>query len=67
MHLGHPEYGAERLPEEYARDRAARADAPAPAHVDCERPVDLWRQHRETFFAGWLQTIETSVARIARS
>jgi homoserine O-succinyltransferase len=58
MHFGHPEYGPERLPQEYARDCASGLPNLAPpCNVDCDHPADDWQRHRETFFAGWAQLV----------
>ncbi len=54
MHLGHPEYVADRLVFEYRRDQAlGRADVPAPVHFDADHPVTTWHDHRERLFARW--------------
>ena len=66
MHLGHPEYDAERLVYEYGRDLAAnRFDVRAPVALDLERPVTRWRSHRNDFFRQWLRAIcATNDARV---
>src|SRR5579864_2350646 len=64
MHLGHPEYTAQRLVDEYERDRAAgRTNAQPPRHVDLRNPQEPWLAHRRAFFGGWL----ADVAALARS
>ncbi len=56
MHLGHPEYEAQRLVEEYKRDVAlGRKDVPPPANVDVDRPLNRWRSHGLEFFAQWVR------------
>jgi homoserine O-succinyltransferase/O-acetyltransferase len=56
MHLGHPEYEAQRLVEEYRRDVAlGRKDVPPPANVDIDRPLNRWRSHGLEFFAQWVR------------
>jgi homoserine O-succinyltransferase len=56
MHLGHPEYEAHRLVEEYKRDVAlGRKDVPPPANVDVDRPLNRWRSHGLEFFAQWIR------------
>ena len=56
MHLGHPEYEANRLVHEWQRDRAlGRNDVEPPANFDPDRPLNLWRSHRNALFAEWLQ------------
>lgn len=58
MHLGHPEYEAHRLVEEYRRDEAlGRTDVPLPANVDLENPINRWRSHGLEFFAQWVRFI----------
>jgi homoserine O-succinyltransferase len=58
MHLGHPEYEPERLLHEYQRDlELGRTDVEAPANFDLERPVNVWRSHRNEFFSQWLKFI----------
>ena len=55
MHVGHPEYGAGRLAEEYRRDVALGvAGVQPPDNVDLDRPVCLWRSHSRIFFANWI-------------
>lgn len=61
MHLGHPEYEAHRLVDEYRRDAAlGRADVTPPAHVDLDHPVNRWRSHGLEFFAQWARFIYES-------
>jgi homoserine O-succinyltransferase len=56
MHLGHPEYEAQRLVEEYKRDVSlGRKDVPPPANVDVDRPLNRWRSHGLEFFAQWVR------------
>lgn len=63
MHLGHPEYEPERISFEYDRDRAAgRADVQAPSHFDPSQPVNVWRSHRNEFFAQWIKFIYDAVS-----
>lgn len=58
MHLGHPEYDAERLVFEYVRDRAlGRADVAAPHGLDLAAPSQSFRSHGRQFFAAWLETL----------
>lgn len=55
MHLGHPEYEAERLVHEWQRDRTlGRSDVERPANFDPEQPQNLWQSHRNSLFANWL-------------
>jgi homoserine O-succinyltransferase len=63
MHLGHPEYRAGRLVEEYNRDIAAgRKDVNAPQNIDLEKPVNSWRTHRTEFFSQWVRYIHETTA-----
>lgn len=56
MHLGHPEYEANRLVHEWLRDRATgRTDVERPVNLDPERPVNTWRRHRNELFSRWLR------------
>ena len=58
MHLGHPEYEAQRLVEEYRRDAdLGRSDVPLPANLDVNKPVNRWRSHGLEFFAQWIRYI----------
>ncbi len=58
MHLGHPEYEALRLVEEYKRDAAlGRTDVLPPANVDVEHPRNRWRSHGLEFFSQWVRYI----------
>jgi homoserine O-succinyltransferase len=58
MHLGHPEYEAARLVEEYKRDvTLGRADVPIPANIDLEHPRNRWRSHGLEFFSQWVRYI----------
>lgn len=55
MHLGHPEYEAERLVQEWQRDVSlGRADVARPQNFDPERPLNTWREHCTGFFSRWL-------------
>jgi len=64
MHLGHPEYEAHRLVEEYRRDVAlGRADVPVPANLDLDKPVNRWRSHGLEFFAQWVRYIYEPTSR----
>jgi homoserine O-succinyltransferase/O-acetyltransferase len=66
MHLGHPEYEAHRLVEEYRRDVAlGRADVPLPANLDIEKPINRWRSHGLEFFAQWVRFIYEPISREA--
>jgi homoserine O-succinyltransferase len=61
MHLGHPEYSAARLVEEYRRDRAlGRGDVGPPHGVDLEQPERGYRSHGARFFAHWLAQLRVA-------
>jgi homoserine O-succinyltransferase len=58
MHLGHFEYDAGRLVQEYKRDVAkGRLDVAAPQNVDLENPVNRWRSQNLEFFSQWLKYV----------
>jgi homoserine O-succinyltransferase/O-acetyltransferase len=58
MHIGHPEYTAGRLVDEYRRDTAQGMDTVRPpANVDLDRPVNQWRSHSLVFFASWVRLV----------
>ena len=58
MHLGHPEYEAQRLVEEYQRDISiGRKDVPMPANIDINKPINRWRSHGLEFFTQWVRFI----------
>jgi homoserine O-succinyltransferase len=58
MHIGHPEYTATRLVEEYRRDAALGLDGVRPpANVDLEHPLNQWRSHSLIFFASWVRLV----------
>ncbi len=57
-HLGHPEYPAERLVEEYHRDvKKGRKDVEHPKNLDIKNPLNRWRGHCLDFFAQWIKHI----------
>jgi homoserine O-succinyltransferase len=58
MHLGHPEYTAERLALEYRRDiQVGRTDVQVPRHFDLDHPSETWRTHRSAFFSSWVRSL----------
>jgi homoserine O-succinyltransferase len=64
MHLGHPEYEAQRLVDEYRRDAAlGRSDVPLPANLDVNHPVNRWRSHGLEFFAQWVRFVYEPTSR----
>lgn len=58
MHLGHPEYVADRLVFEWNRDQSlGRTDVPPPRDFDPENPVTSWHAHREALFDRWIDLL----------
>ena len=58
VHLGHFEYEADRLVQEYLRDRNnGRTDVGPPANLDLIRPVNRWRAHCLEFFTQWIKFV----------
>jgi homoserine O-succinyltransferase len=58
MHLGHFEYDANRLVEEYRRDiDLGREGVSVPVNVDLEKPVNRWRAHNLEFFTQWIKFV----------
>ncbi len=58
MHLGHPEYSAERLVKEYNRDlERGRRDVIQPKNLDLHRPLNRWRGHCMEFFSQWIKFV----------
>lgn len=54
-HLGHPEYPAERLGEEWQRDTAlGRTDLEPPRDIDRDHPIATWQPHCDQLFSNWL-------------
>ncbi len=62
VHLGHPEYPAGRLVEEYKRDmEKGRNDVEAPKNLDISDPLNRWRGHCLDFFAQWIKYIHETM------
>lgn len=60
-HLGHPEYEASRLAQEWERDLAlGRSDVEPPRNFDPNRPLNVWRSHCNHLFARWLFRVAIS-------
>lgn len=58
MHLGHFEYDANRLVEEYKRDmKLGRSDVEPPRHVNLENPINQWRAQNTEFFTQWIKYV----------
>lgn len=63
MHLGHPEYDAQRLVEEYQRDfKQGKAGVEPPQNLDIENPVNRWKGQGSEFFSQWIKYIHESVS-----
>ncbi len=63
MHLGHPEYDAQRLVDEYRRDAAAGKPGVAPPrNLDLARPVNRWKGQGSEFFSQWIKHIHDCVS-----
>src|SRR5688572_21848247 len=62
-HLGHPEYPAERLAEEWLRDaRLGRHDLEPPRNYDPVSPTAPWAPHCDRLFANWLRRLRPDAA-----
>ncbi len=58
VHLGHPEYPADRLVEEYKRDvKKGKQNVEPPENLDIDNPINRWRGHCLDFFAQWIKHI----------
>ncbi|MBU3916557.1 homoserine O-succinyltransferase, partial [bacterium] len=63
MHLGHPEYNSGRLIEENRRNKKEkRQDVDDPVNFDLEKPINIWRSHRNEFFSQWIKYIYTETS-----
>ncbi len=57
-HLGHPEYEAERLVEEFIRDRdKGLKDVVRPVNVNINKPLNRWRGHCHEFYHQWIKYV----------
>ena len=54
MHIGHPEYNAQRLVQEAHRDAHLKG-VPEPANFDIRNPINRWKGNRNVFFTQWLK------------
>ena len=64
MHLGHPEYEADRLLFEWERDRALnRPDVDPPYDFDPSSPRTTWADHRQGLIDRWLDFIASAAPR----
>ncbi|MBN1407858.1 MAG: homoserine O-succinyltransferase [Calditrichaceae bacterium] len=58
MHLGHPEYNRGRIIDEANRDKLkGREDVEPPVNFDMDKPLNLWRSHRNEFFRAWIKYV----------
>ena len=63
MHLGHPEYNARRLVEEYLRDlQAGRPGVEPPKNLSLENPLNRWKGQGAEFFFQWIRSIHECVS-----
>jgi homoserine O-succinyltransferase len=63
IHLGHPEYDAQRLVDEYNRDmKAGRNDVQLPVNLDVNNPLNRWKCQRGEFFSQWIRYIHECIA-----
>jgi len=63
MHLGHPEYEAQRLVDEYYRDlEIGKAGVSAPANLDLKVPLNQWKGQCSEFFSQWIKYIHSYIA-----
>jgi len=66
-HLGHPEYPARRLLEEWQRDVAlGRGGIEPPQHYDTAEPQATWTPHCDQLFANWLARLQRDESLAAR-
>lgn len=58
MHLGHPEYEASRLREEWIRDSTlGRPGVGPPENFNLVRPASVWQSHCNDLFLQWLRYV----------
>lgn len=57
LHIGHPEYSATRLVDEYRRDQGLGLCPSPPCNVRLDSPVNLWRSHSLSLFANWARHV----------
>jgi homoserine O-succinyltransferase len=63
MHLGHPEYNARRLVEEYLRDlQSEKPGVAPPRNLSLENPANRWKGQGAEFFSQWIRFIHQSVS-----
>jgi homoserine O-succinyltransferase len=68
MHLGHPEYEASRLSDEWRRDSAlGRRGVAAPRNFDLNRPASVWQSHCNDLFLQWLRHVAVARRRVVAS
>jgi len=61
-HLGHPEYPAERLAEEWQRDtRLGRSDLDPPSNYDPVSPTAPWAPYCDRLFSNWLRRLRPDI------
>jgi homoserine O-succinyltransferase len=52
--MGHLEYDADTLKEEYERDKEKREDVDQPKHYSTQNPSNEWRSHGYLLYSNWL-------------
>ncbi|MBN1115099.1 MAG: homoserine O-succinyltransferase [Oligoflexia bacterium] len=58
IHLGHPEYDAQRLVFEYRRDmEKGKKNVTAPENLNINNPLNKWRGHCLEFFSQWIKFV----------
>jgi homoserine O-succinyltransferase len=58
MHVGHPEYDADRLAFEYERDRATElSSVHTPENFDLQQAAASWRLASASFFRAWFDSL----------
>jgi len=63
MHLGHPEYNAQRLKDEYLRDlQAGKQGVEPPKNLSLENPVNRWKGQGAEFFGQWIRFLHECVS-----
>lgn len=63
MHLGHPEYDARRLVDEYLRDvKGKKPGVEPPKNLDINNPVNRWKGQATEFFSQWIKYIHENIS-----
>jgi homoserine O-succinyltransferase len=67
MCLGHPEYGPNRLLNEWHRDRKKDPETKPPCGVDLTNPQAVWRGLANSIFELWVDRIAAKIAARSRA